>query len=99
MRKTKHETEYKIVRSNYILNDGCEYKYELRENTSENVISYRMPLYSIKIEMTDANGRQTDAMVNDVFSDIGKALVFYSKLVDNLATPINLPYIFEDEMC
>ena len=36
--------------------------------------------------------------VTHFFADAGKAILFYEKLVKNLATPIDLAYIIEDEI-
>lgn len=99
MRHTRNDTDTVVIRTNSINDDGAIYKYKLYMQESGNVASYKLPLYSIGIEMTDRDGNYTEARVADVFSDIGKALVFYERLVNNLATPLNLPYILEDEMC
>ena len=99
MRPTKNESDTVIIRTNTVNEDGANYKYKLYMQESGNVASYKLPLYSIGIEMTDQDGNYTEARIADVFSDIGKALVFYERLVENLATPLNLPYILEDEMC
>ena len=48
--------------------------------------------------MTDIDGKKTEATAKDLFADVGKALVFYDRMVQNLATPIDLPYIIEDEL-
>ena len=99
MRQTKNVGSTVVIRTNTVNEDGANYKYKLYMQQSGNVASYKLPLYSIGIEMTDRDGNYTEARVADVFSDIGKALVFYERLVSNLATPLNLPYILEDEMC
>ena len=49
------------------------------------------------VEM-DFEGNHTENSVNDVFADVGKALVFFDTLVEYLATPIDLPYILEDKI-
>ena len=41
------------------------------------------------------NNRQADA--RDIFSDKEDAEAFFDKIVRNLATPIDLAYILEDE--
>ena len=87
-----------VIKNESVTNDGAMYTYKLIMNESNKVASYRLPLYSISIEMTDEEGKKTNAHSPDLFADVGKALVFFRKLVDNLATPINLPYILEDEM-
>ena len=78
--------------------DGAKYCYSLVVSESNKVASYKLPLYSVEIEMTDNYGNVTNARTRDLFADIGKAISFFRKLVDNLATPLNLPYILEDEM-
>lgn len=88
----------KIIKKELCEKDGATYSYSLIMNESNNVASYRLPLYSVAIEMVDQDGKKTNAESHDLFADVGKALVFFRKLVDNLATPLNLPYILEDEM-
>ena len=78
--------------------DGATYTYSLVMNESNKVASYKLPLYSIEIEMTDSSGEITRARTRDLFADVGKAMSFFKKLSENLATPLNLPYIVEDEM-
>ena len=78
--------------------DGATYSYSLIMKESKNVASYRLPLYSIEIEMTDIDGNNTSARTCELFADVGKAISFFKKLYENLATPLNLPYILEDEM-
>ena len=48
--------------------------------------------------MTDKDSNVTNARTRELFADVGKAISFFRKLCDNLATPLNLPYILEDEM-
>ncbi len=79
-------------------NDGIIYKYALVMHESSHVASYGIPLYYISVEMTDKNGTITKASTADVFADAGRAVRFFEKLVSNLATPIDLPYIVEDEL-
>ena len=78
--------------------DGAIYSYSLIVSESNKVASYKLPLYSIEIEMTDNDGNVTNARTKEIFADVGKAIAFYRKLSENLATPLNLPYIIEDEM-
>ena len=87
-----------VVKNESVTSEGAVYTYKLIMNESNKVASYRLPLYSISIEMIDEEGKKTNANSPDLFADVGKALVFFRRLVDNLATPINLPYILEDEM-
>lgn len=94
----KAKTQTETVRVREAEADGAHYHYELIMKKSKRVASYRLPLYSISVRMTDKDGKETKAELNDVFSDIGKAIVFFQKIVDNLVTPIDLPYIFEDQI-
>ena len=97
MKKTKAFKEI-AIKEDKIEAEGMLYEYKLFVRESDRVASFRIKLYSIKVKLTDRGGCETEAELNDVFSDIGKAGVFYDKLVDNLATPLNLHYILEDEM-
>lgn len=77
---------------------GYVYRYILNMEESVRVASYRLPLYSITVELTDKDGKTTSADTKEIFADLGKALSFFDKLVRNLATPIDLAYIVEDEI-
>ncbi len=87
-----------VIKQETISTDDATYTYTLRMRESNRVASYKLPLYSVDIEMTDKEGVHTDASTKDIFSDVGKALVFFRRMADNLATPLNLPYILSDEM-
>ena len=85
-----------------IRRDGKEddfncYTYELIMRRGDHVASFRIPLYSIRVSMTDAFGNKTENTVRDAFSDERRAIEFYEKALNNLATPLNLPFILEDE--
>ena len=88
----------RVIRENKVYEGGAEYRYSLFSSESDRVASYRIPLYSISVEMTDKNGETTYATVGEAFADVGKAIIFYDRLVKHLATPIDLPYILEDEI-
>ncbi len=97
MKKTKASDI--IIRTDYKEDDGNKYTYTLIMREDTKTASYKIPLYSIKLNMEDADGNKTAAGVSDLFADADKAINFYEKLVLNLATPIDLRYIVEDEMC
>ena len=78
--------------------DFNTYSYELIMRKGDSTACWRMPLYSIKVIMTDAKGNEKSADARDVFSNLDKAREFFKKIVNNLATPIDLAYILEDEM-
>ena len=59
---------------------------------------FGLPLYSIKISMTDPSGNTSQREATDVFANSEQATVFFDRLVRNLATPIDLGYVVEDEV-
>ncbi len=77
---------------------GYIYRYILNMEESIRVASYKLPLYSITVELTDKDGNTTSADTKEIFADVGKAFSFFDMLVRNLATPIDLAYIVEDEI-
>jgi len=87
-----------IIKSETREAEGAKYRYSLIMTESNKVASYKLPLYSIEIEMTDLDGKVTNARTKEIFADVGKAISFFRKLSENLATPLNLLYILEDEM-
>lgn len=96
--RQKEKTTDTVIRCDARCEEGFSYKYELIMKEGEGVASWRIPLYSIKVHLTDRNGKCTSADIKDVFADLGKAIIFYERLVRNLATPIDLAYILEDEI-
>ena len=94
----KQDKTHETVKVDIREEEGCVIKYKLIKKKSLKVASYLMPLYSIEIELTK-DGESTKNSVENLFSDIGKALVFYEQLVSNLALPSDLPYILEDKIC
>ena len=87
-----------VIRKDVKEADGAKYTYTLIMSESNKVASFKIPLYSVEIEMVDSDGNMTSARTRELFADVGKAISFYKKLCENLATPLNLPYILEDEM-
>ena len=85
-----------LVRTEERTSNGAVFQYRLTVRESDRVASFGIPLYSVAVEMTD-RGNRTEACVRDCFSDAERAFVFFNKVVDHLATPIDLPYILEDE--
>lgn len=78
--------------------DGIIYTYRLLLNEDFKFSSFGLPLYSIEVEMDDVKcGKATKARSGELFSEHEKAQAFFDKLVRNLATPIDLSYIIEDE--
>ena len=87
------------IRKEERFEDGFTYRYILNMEESVRVASYKLPLYSITVELTDKDGNTTTADTREIFADVGKAFSFFDKLVRNLATPIDLAYVVEDEIC
>ena len=87
-----------IIRKETIHDEENSYTYILSRKESSMVASFRMPLYSIRVEMTDFEGEDSYFELRDTFASEEKALRFFNKLKENLATPINCPYVFEDEL-
>lgn len=78
--------------------DGIIYTYTLTLHGDTRLTSIGIPLYSISVDMTVIKtGKHTNAHTRELFADEDKALSFFDKLVRNLATPIDLAYIVEDE--
>ena len=78
--------------------DGFSYTYELILREGIRMADFRLPLYSIRISMTDADGNKSQREATDVFTDSTRATEFFDRLVRNLATPIDLGYVVEDEV-
>ena len=97
--KTKNRyTKETLIRKEVRHDDSNIYSYELIMKENDNLSGFRLPLYSIKVSFTDRKGCTTAATTKDAFADPGKAILFFDKLVRNLATPIDTAYILEDEL-
>lgn len=87
-----------IIRKENICDGENNYTYTLTRQVSTMVSSFKITLYSIRIDMWDKSGERSYYELRNVFANEKKALRFFNKLVENIATPINLPFVFEDEM-
>ena len=87
-----------VIRQDFREDSENSYSYQLIMREATHTASYKIPLYSIRVNMTDSEGESTTADVKDIFADAGKAIKFYDKLVRYLATPLDLKYIVEDEL-
>ena len=88
----------KLIREEKRQSDGYIYSYMLIERRGRRMADFGMRLYSISVSMTDENGITKNEEARDVFSSKRKALEFFDKIVRNLATPIDLKYVVEDEI-
>ena len=96
MRVTR-ENERAIREERRVL-DGVIYVYKLLLNEGVRYSTIGIPLDSIEVEMENIkDGKLTNARAGELFSEEKKANAFFEKLVRNLATPIDLCYIVEDE--
>ncbi|MBO5908130.1 MAG: hypothetical protein J6Q85_08300 [Clostridia bacterium] len=96
--KQREKTVDSVVRREERSDGENSYVYELRVSQVKNASSYKIPLYSIHVYMTDCEGKTTNAKAKEAFADAGRAILFYEKVVRGLATPIDLAYVMEDEM-
>jgi len=94
--KQREKTKDTVIRREERSDGENKYLYELTVSESKSTASYRLPLYSIRVSMTMADGERSSAKAKKAFADAGKAILFYEKVVRNLATPIDLAYIMED---
>ena len=94
MRK-KH---YNVIKKEERAESGYSYTYELLLRRGVRTADFGLPLYSIKISMTDPSGNTSQREATDVFASSKQATLFFDKLVRNLATPIDLCYVVEDEV-
>lgn len=86
------------VRDEVRVDGDTVYSYSLTQDERELNLGFGFPLYSIYIKMHDTlTGKTTDASAEELFASEEKALRFFEKLVRNLATPIDLAYVVEDE--
>ena len=74
------------------------YTYELILREGRQTVNWRLPLYSIRITLIDSYGTKSEREATDVFTDRAKAENLFNRLVRNLAAPIDLCYVVEDEV-
>ena len=95
----KSAIKKEIIRTEVREAGGIEYRYTLTLSEGLRVSSYGIPLYSISVEMNPSiDGRASEYTAENLFSDSKKAFAFFDKIVGHLATPIDLPYVVEDEL-
>ena len=87
-----------VIREEKLELDGAHYTYTLSCGEGNSVANYGLTLYSVGIEMTDADGNKTRSQLDEIFTDSKRAFGFFNRLIENYATPIDLPYVLEDEM-
>lgn len=90
--KQSEKTCTTAIRTETATEHGRIYRYVL----SFREISHRARLYSIRAELTGANGAYESAEVTDAFSDPAHALIFFSLCREHLITPVHLEEILMD---
>lgn len=89
---------YNVVKKEDKQEGGYSYTYELLLRRGVKTADFGLPLYSVRISMTDLNGKKSFREATDLFADDIQATEFFDRLVRNLATPIDLGYVVEDEV-
>ena len=95
--KRRGKTIETVIRRDVRYDGENHYEYELIAAESDGSVGMRLTLYSICTRMTDKDESVSEARINEAFADAGQAILFYDKVVRNLATPIDLRYVLEDE--
>lgn len=96
--KTKEKMKETVVRVLERESEGYIYTYKLTVAESRRLSSFGVPLYSVNITMSGIEMGTTSATAREIFSDAGAAIDFFEKAARNLVTPIDLPYVIEDEL-
>ena len=87
-----------IMLEKVTVNNESAYTYILLKTDSCAIASFKIPLYSIRIEMMDSSEKFSYYELRCAFASEGQARKFFTKAVNSLVTPIDLPYVFEDEL-
>ena len=94
----KENEKTKYIRTRTLERDGIEYKYDLILKEGKRTDTSEISLYSITVKMTEMGDETTThSEAQDLFTDEERAIRFFEKLVEYLATPIDLAYVAEDE--
>ncbi len=94
----KEKTKEEVIRRESVSDGENQYTYLLIKRESELVCSFRLSLYSIRVELIRSSGEESHCEISNVFASEAKAERFFDCLVINRATPMNLPYAFEDAL-
>ena len=76
-------------------NEGNTYRYELNL-TKGKAGEWK---YSVRITLRSADGSISTEAEREIFGRESMVKCFFERLVKELVTPIDLPYVIEDEMC
>lgn len=94
----KEKEKEEVVRRECVSDGENQYTYLLIKRESELVCSFRLPLYSIRVELIRASGEASHCEISNVFASETKAERFFDGLIKSQATPMNLPYVMEDAL-
>ena len=94
----KHSSKATVIRKDYKTDGENEYIYELTMKEGTRLSNFKIQLYSVQVKMINSNGETSQTAIKDAFSNAALATKFYDKIVEGLATPIDLRYIAEDEI-
>ena len=83
-----------VIRNETVLESGNLYCYTLIESEGANGTM----LYSLKITLSMKDGEFSENTAKNIFTEKNAAMLFFDKMLKNLATPLNLPYVVEDEL-
>jgi hypothetical protein len=95
---TKEKIKEEIVRRECVSDAENQYTYLLIKREGEFVCNFKLPLYSIRVELIKASGEASHCEISNVFASETKARRFFDDLIKNQATPMNLPYVMEDAL-
>ena len=91
------QNSYTRICERRVTDGKTEYRYELMLCYKSIGGSAPIPIYSISAEMI-INGIRTFYRTGDLFTCEKKARSFFDKITEKLATPLNMPYVIEDEL-
>lgn len=94
-KQTAKET---VIRKELRETEGARYEYTLTMRESTRLSGFGIPLYAVSVRMNREDTSESEATTSDVFADAGRAIDFFEKAVENLATPIDLAHVLEDSI-
>ena len=84
-----------LIRKETRWNNGNKYEYSLFVKKSPRVASFGLNLYSIIVSVQSPNGEGYEEKINEGFSNFAHAGNFFESLVTSLASPSELPYMYD----
>ncbi len=84
-----------VVDEKTIVREGCTLNYTLFKRVSTRCASFGLTLYSVRVRAI-TGGEVQESLLEDAFSDSGRALCFFRRIVSDLCTPSDAVYIMQD---